>query len=94
MSINSQAHTLLDVQDDESLTISDPRDGSEVGTLPSANRDQVALAVSLARAVQPEWAATSPADRGAGDRGPVPRHERPREDCRPGPTFSRLAVLV
>ncbi|WP_104178946.1 aldehyde dehydrogenase [Arthrobacter sp. B0490] len=65
MSINSQAHTLLDVEDDESITISDPRDGSEVGTLPSANRDQVALAVSLARAVQPEWAATSPADRGA-----------------------------
>jgi betaine-aldehyde dehydrogenase len=65
MSINSEAHPLLDVQDDGSLTILDPRDGSEVGTLPSANRDQVALAVSLARTVQPEWAATSPADRGA-----------------------------
>ncbi|MHA7145499.1 aldehyde dehydrogenase family protein [Arthrobacter sp. TmT3-37] len=65
MSINSQAHIVLDVQDDTSLTILDPRDGSEVGTLPCAVREQVSLAVSLARSVQPEWAATSPADRGA-----------------------------
>ena len=49
MSINSQAHIVLDVQDDTSLTILDPRDGSEVGTLPCAVREQVSLAVSLAR---------------------------------------------
>ncbi|MHA7190914.1 aldehyde dehydrogenase family protein [Arthrobacter sp. MDT2-16] len=65
MSINSQPPTLLDVQDDDTITITDPRDGSEVGTLPCAAREQVALAVALARTVQPEWAATSPADRGA-----------------------------
>ncbi|MUK03527.1 hypothetical protein GM708_17440, partial [Vibrio cholerae] len=55
MSINSQAHTLLELQDDASITIHDPRDGSEVGTLPCVAREQVALAVSLARTVQPEW---------------------------------------
>jgi betaine-aldehyde dehydrogenase len=65
MSINSQERTLLQVEDDQSITIQDPRDGSDVGTLPCANREQVMLAVSLARTVQPEWAATSPADRGA-----------------------------
>ena len=65
MSINSQEHPLLEVEDDRSITIQDPRDGTEVGTLPCANREQVALAVALARTVQPEWAATSPAERGA-----------------------------
>lgn len=45
------------------LTIHDPRDGSEVGTVESAGREQVALAVQLARAVQPEWAAVAPAER-------------------------------
>ncbi|GAB3547032.1 aldehyde dehydrogenase family protein [Arthrobacter tumbae] len=48
---------------DSILTICDPRDGSEVGTLESAGREQVALAVQLARAVSPEWAATAPAER-------------------------------
>ena len=65
MSINAQAPTLLDARDDESITISDPRDGSVVGTLPCTAREQVSLAISLARTVQPEWAATSPAERGA-----------------------------
>lgn len=45
------------------LTIHDPRDGSEVGAVESAGREQVALAVQLARSVQPEWAALTPADR-------------------------------
>ncbi|MFC3299585.1 aldehyde dehydrogenase [Arthrobacter agilis] len=65
MSIQSQALSLLDAQDDASITIHSPLDGEEVGTLPGTSREQIGLAVSLARAVQPEWAATSPADRGA-----------------------------
>ncbi|MHA7238421.1 aldehyde dehydrogenase family protein [Arthrobacter sp. TMS1-12-1] len=65
MSINTQAPALLQVRDDESITILDPRDGRTVGTLPCATREQISLAVTLARTVQPEWAATSPADRGA-----------------------------
>ncbi len=65
MSIQSEAPTLLDAQDDASITITSPLDGSEVGSLPCTTREQIGLAVSLARAVQPEWAATSPADRGA-----------------------------
>lgn len=46
-----------------SLTICDPRDGSEVGIVESAGREQAALAVQLARAVQPEWGALAPAER-------------------------------
>lgn len=65
MLITTEAAMLPDVQDDESITIHDPRDGSEVGTVPCAGPEQVSGALSLARAVQPEWAATSPADRGA-----------------------------
>lgn len=45
------------------LTICDPRDGSVVGTVESAEREQVALAVQLARSVQPEWSALTPAER-------------------------------
>lgn len=48
---------------ESALTICDPRDGSEVGTLEPAGREQVALAVQLARSVQPEWAALAPAGR-------------------------------
>lgn len=47
----------------DSLTICDPRDGSEVGTVDCAGREQVALAVQLARSVHPEWAALPPAER-------------------------------
>jgi betaine-aldehyde dehydrogenase len=65
MSVQSQAPSLLDAQEGASITIVSPVDGTEVGTLPGTAREQVALAVSLARTVQPEWAATSPADRGA-----------------------------
>ncbi|MBG6223517.1 acyl-CoA reductase-like NAD-dependent aldehyde dehydrogenase [Arthrobacter sp. CAN_A2] len=65
MSVNAQTHPLSDVRDDGSITIVDPGDGSDVGTLPCAAREQVSLAVSLSRSVQPEWAATSPAERGA-----------------------------
>ncbi|WP_394252300.1 aldehyde dehydrogenase family protein [Arthrobacter pityocampae] len=57
--------TPTDVRGNESITIVDPRDGTEVGTLPCAVREQVSLAVSLSRSVQPDWAATSPAERGA-----------------------------
>ncbi|WRH26344.1 aldehyde dehydrogenase family protein [Arthrobacter sp. JZ12] len=53
--------TALDAE--TSITIVDPRNSSEVGTLESATREQVALAVQLARSVQPEWEAMAPAER-------------------------------
>ncbi|KNC19237.1 succinate-semialdehyde dehydrogenase [Arthrobacter sp. RIT-PI-e] len=65
MSGMTQESPLLQVEGERSITIQDPRDGSDVGTLACADREQVALAVPLARTVHPEWAATSPAERGA-----------------------------
>lgn len=50
-------------EQESALTIVDPRDGSEVGTIESAGREQVALAVQLARSVQSDWAALAPAER-------------------------------
>lgn len=47
------------------FTVYDPRDGSEVATVESASREQVSIALSLARSVQSEWAGTDPADRGS-----------------------------
>ncbi len=49
----------------DTLTIHDPRDGTVVGTLESSTPEQVTIALSLARTVQPEWAATAPAERGS-----------------------------
>lgn len=45
------------------FTVYDPRDGSIVATVQSASREQVSIAISLARSAHAEWAATSPADR-------------------------------
>lgn len=50
---------------ESAFTIFNPRDGSEVGTVESATREEISRALSLARAVQPDWAAVDPADRGA-----------------------------
>ena len=50
-------------EQESGLTIYDPRDGSDVGTIESAGREQVAIAVQLAKSVQPEWAALASADR-------------------------------
>jgi betaine-aldehyde dehydrogenase len=60
-----QADAQFDLTGGQPVTIVDPRDGTEVGTVTSALREQISLAVSLARSVQPDWAATSPAERGA-----------------------------
>ena len=46
------------------LTIRDPRTGDVVGTFASARREDVARAVAAARAAQPAWSATPPAERG------------------------------
>lgn len=51
------------LEDEPAITIHDPRDGREVGTVEPAGREQVALAVQLARAVQPEWAEIAAAER-------------------------------
>ncbi len=50
--------------EETTFTVLDPRDGSEVATVQSASREQVSIALSLARSVQGEWAATDPASRG------------------------------
>ncbi len=65
MSIDAQLHSPRAEQDEQSITIHDPDDGSEVGTLPCATPAEVGTALELARVVQAGWAATSPADRGA-----------------------------
>lgn len=48
-----------------SITISDPRDGSLVGTLPEASPAEVDAALATARAAAASWAAVAPAERGA-----------------------------
>ncbi|WP_298251421.1 aldehyde dehydrogenase [uncultured Arthrobacter sp.] len=65
MSIDAQVHTPRAEQDEESIDIRNPADGSEVGSLRCATQDEVAAALGAARAAQPSWAATPPADRGA-----------------------------
>lgn len=47
------------------ITVYDPRDGTLVGSVPSADELQIADAVDRARAAAPAWAATAPAERGA-----------------------------
>ncbi|MFD1214708.1 aldehyde dehydrogenase family protein, partial [Arthrobacter sp. GCM10027362] len=49
---------------DSAVTIHDPRDGTLVGSVPSSSPGQVAEALAAARAAQPDWAATDPAERG------------------------------
>lgn len=46
------------------LTIRDPRTGDVVGRFPSARAEEVAQALETARAAQPGWSATPPAERG------------------------------
>ena len=46
------------------ITVLDPRDGSVVGTISTANDDDIARALGQARATVTAWAAVSPADRG------------------------------
>ncbi|GAB3541711.1 aldehyde dehydrogenase family protein [Arthrobacter tecti] len=65
--MTSEPHTIAPA-DEATFTIVDPRDGSEVGTVESASREQVALAVQLARGVQEQWAAVDPAERAASVR--------------------------
>ena len=48
----------------DQLTIMDPRTGDVVGTFASARPEDVARAVAAARAAQPAWSATPPAERG------------------------------
>ncbi|XVV06400.1 aldehyde dehydrogenase family protein [Actinosynnema sp. CA-248983] len=47
------------------LDIRSPRDGRSVGHLPTATDEEIAGAVLTAREVQPKWAATPAAERGA-----------------------------
>ena len=49
----------------ELLTISDPRNGEPVGSLPAARPLAIRQAVNAARAAHPAWSATSPAARGS-----------------------------
>lgn len=49
----------------EVITILDPGDGTEVGTLESAGPEQAQAAIARARAAAPGWAANAPAERGA-----------------------------
>ncbi|MBG6216762.1 acyl-CoA reductase-like NAD-dependent aldehyde dehydrogenase [Arthrobacter sp. CAN_A6] len=51
--------------DEETITILDPRDGNEVGTVQCSDREQVLSALSQARTAQPGWAGTDPAVRGS-----------------------------
>ena len=48
----------------DQLTIRDPRTGDVVGTFASARPEDVGRAVAAARAAQPAWSATPPAERG------------------------------
>lgn len=64
--MTSESQTMIQgtpLEGEASITIFDPRDGSEVGTVEAAGREQVSLAVRLAQSVQPEWAALAPAER-------------------------------
>ncbi|TYC99586.1 aldehyde dehydrogenase [Arthrobacter echini] len=65
MSIDAQVHTPRAEQDEQSIDIRNPADGSEVGSLRCATQDEVTAALGSARAAQPSWAATPPAERGA-----------------------------
>lgn len=57
--------TIQDTRDDTSLiTVVDPRDGSLVGRLAPASREDVANAVRAARAAQPGWEGVAPEQRG------------------------------
>ncbi|MFD1860906.1 aldehyde dehydrogenase [Aeromicrobium camelliae] len=57
--------TIQDTRDDASLiTVLDPRDGSLVGRLEPATREEVAAAVRASRAAQPGWEDVSPEQRG------------------------------
>ncbi|MDJ0355349.1 aldehyde dehydrogenase family protein [Paenarthrobacter sp. PH39-S1] len=47
------------------LRVYDPRSGSPVGTLGAATREEVALALSVSRAAQPDWTRMDPQRRGA-----------------------------
>ncbi|MFC9770613.1 MULTISPECIES: aldehyde dehydrogenase family protein [unclassified Pseudarthrobacter] len=47
------------------ITITDPRTGEVLWTVPEAGSEAVNHAVEVARRAAPEWAATAPADRGA-----------------------------
>lgn len=47
------------------ITISDPRTGEVLWTVPEADAGTVAHAVEVARSAAPDWAATAPAERGA-----------------------------
>jgi acyl-CoA reductase-like NAD-dependent aldehyde dehydrogenase len=49
----------------ESITITDPRDGSPVGTMTAASAVEVTEALAAARSVSAGWAAATPAARGA-----------------------------
>ncbi|MCW2134592.1 aldehyde dehydrogenase family protein [Arthrobacter sp. VKM Ac-2550] len=49
---------------DAAITIHDPRDGSLVGSVPEASREEVDQAIAAARAAHPGWAAMDPAARG------------------------------
>lgn len=49
---------------DDRFTIHDPRDGSEVGTVASASREEIDRAIATARAALPDWRHTDPEARG------------------------------
>ncbi|HET9498810.1 MAG TPA: aldehyde dehydrogenase family protein [Marmoricola sp.] len=49
----------------QTLTITDPRDGSAVGELACATDQEVSAAVAAAHKAAPEWARTDPGERGA-----------------------------
>jgi acyl-CoA reductase-like NAD-dependent aldehyde dehydrogenase len=51
-------------QAEDELTILNPRTGETVGSIPVAGPEDVTGAVTAARAAQPGWAATPPAERG------------------------------
>src|SRR4051812_4158566 len=61
---------------DSAVTVRDPRDGTLVGSLPSAGPEEVSQALAAARAAQPGWAATDPAERGRLLRGAAARLAR------------------
>ena len=54
-----------DTAESGGITITDPRTGEVLWTVPEAGPEAVNRAVEVARRAAPEWAATAPADRGA-----------------------------
>ena len=54
-----------DTAESGGITITDPRTGEVLWTVPEAGPEAVNHAVEVARRAAPEWAATAPADRGA-----------------------------